>query len=378
MTDKTALVLSGGGARGAYQVGVLKGFSEILKDADIEPPFKILSGTSAGAINTAKLACTDLDFHSAVKELIHLWSNIDTDQVFKTELINFGKFGLGSLLGSTKKFNSLLDTAPLKKLIEDNCDFGNITKNLANDLYESVIVTANNYSRNVAVSFIQTAHRDHEKLIWKESRRQAEKVNIKADHILASAAIPMLFPPVHIHDEPYGDGCVRNSTPCSPSIRMGANKLFVIGVRSVKPETPMAPKNIHDASMVRILNTLLNAVLLDSVEQDVIRIQRINQLHDEAKESNPSFKAKNLKKIPALCISPSKDIGLLAREKAHHIPRILRMTLSAFGDLDEATEIISYLLFDGDFCKSLIQMGYEDSLNQKKEILAFLNDHSEL
>lgn len=382
MNKNTALVLSGGGARGAYQVGVLQGLSELLKKEKMPSPFRILSGTSAGAINTAKLASTEGDFHSAVTELVQLWSKIKTDQVFKADLISLNNLGLGALLGGRqKRFNSLLDTAPLKNLIEKNCNFNNIQGNLEKGLFDSVIITANNYSRNSAVSFVQTATRVNEKLLkWKEVRRKSVHAQLKADHILASSAIPMLFPPIQLNGEPYGDGCVRNNTPCSPSIRMGANKLLVIGVRSTSStgEAPLREdsKEIHEASMVRILNTLLNAVLLDSVEQDVQRIQRLNQLYDEATTSNPAFRAKTLKKIPAICISPSHDIGELARTKAHHVPRILRMTISAFGNLDEASELLSYLLFDSDFCQSLIAMGYKDCLDQKNEILNFLNEEA--
>jgi len=379
MSNNTALVLSGGGARGAYQVGVLQGISEILKKEKIEPPFRILSGTSAGAINTAKLASTTKDFHSAVAELVQLWAKIKTDQVFKTDIMSLNTLGLGALLGKKKTFNSLLDTSPLKNLIDKNCDFSNVQPNLEKGLFDSVIITANNYSRNSAVSFVQTASRVNESMLkWKEIRRRAVHSQLTSDHILASSAIPMLFPPIQINGEPYGDGCVRNSTPCSPSIRMGANKLLVIGVRSANSSggAPLKEdsKQIHEASMVRILNTLLNAVMLDSVEQDVHRIQRLNDLYDEATASNTHFKANTLKKIPAICISPSQDIGELARTKAHHIPRILRMTINAFGDLDEASELLSYLLFDSDFCNNLIAMGHRDCLNQKNEILKFLNE----
>lgn len=379
MSNNTALVLSGGGARGAYQVGVLQGLSEILKKEKIKPPFRILSGTSAGAINTAKLASTQTDFHTAVDELIQIWTHIKTDQVFKADIMSINKIGLSSLLGGKqKRFNSVLDTTPLRNLIEKNCDFSLVQANLDKGLFDTVIITANNYSRNSAVSFIQTAARVNEtKIKWKEVRRRAVYAEMKSDHILASSSIPMLFPPIQINGEPYGDGCVRNSTPCSPSIRMGANKLLVIGVRSnstTEKQMREETKLIHEVSMVRILNTLLNAVMLDSVEQDVQRIQRLNELHDEAVASNKSFKATKLRKIPAICISPSQDIGEIARHKAHHIPRILRMTINAFGELDEASELLSYLLFDADFCKSLISMGYEDCLKQKNEILNFLNE----
>ena len=377
MALKTGLVLSGGGARGAYQVGVLKGLNTILREMKITHPFQVLSGTSAGAINTAKLACAEQDFDKAVTDLEKLWTQIKSDQVFKTELMSFNKFSLGSLLSAPKKFNSILDTTPLKKLIEDHCRFTNIQKNLEKGLFDSIIITTNNYNRNKAISFIQSSSKENSNLsLWKESRRSAEFAQLSSSHVMASSAIPMLFPPIYLNGEPYGDGCVRNSTPCSPAIKMGAQKLFVIGVRTQNTAESLHhvgnhSKPIAEASMIRILNTLLNAVLLDSVEQDVQRIQRINELYDEAQINHSDFKSEKLKKIPALCISPSRDIGEIARQKAHHIPRILRMTISAFGELDEASEILSYLLFDSDFCTTLINMGYEDALSQKKEIINF-------
>lgn len=368
LNPKTALILSGGGARGAYQVGVLKGLAEILPEKKLSP-FRILSGVSAGAINCAKLASEIEHFNNAVEKLVYLWSKITTDQVFKTDFLSLNKFSLG--LFGEKKVNSLLETSPLQELIEKFCDFKKVSKNLEDEIIESFIITANNYDQSSAVSFVQT-HTHH--AIWKESRRQAVLSEIGSKHIMASSAIPMLFPPIQIGKDFYGDGCVRNSTPCSPAIRMGAEKLFVIGVRTQLDsekfkqwENQQAKKSAHTPSMIKILNTLLNAVLLDSVEQDVMRIERINRLARQVKNQSEN----GLKVIPALCISPSQDIGELARHHAHHLPRLIRMTISAFGSLDEASEIISYLLFQPDFCKALIGMGYQDALDSKDQIVAF-------
>ncbi len=378
MNQKISLVLSGGGARGAYQVGVLKAVAEILKPTSDDPPFKILSGSSAGAINTAKLATGSKNFSTATDDLIQLWSNIKSEQVFKTDLLSLNKFGLSALLSTTKKFNALLDTTPLKKLIEDNCQFDRIQTNLESGVYDSIIITANNYSSNTATSFIQSAARVNQELMfWKESRRKAVHAELKAEHIMASSAIPVLFPPINIQGQPHGDGCVRNNTPCSPSLRMGADKLFVIGVRTQSSADVVlnSEQKINtEASMVRIFNTLLNAVLLDSVEQDVQRIQRMNELVEEVKKIEPRFESKKIKIIPALCISPSVDIGEIARQKAHHMPRILRMSINAFGQLDEASEILSYLLFDKEFCKNLIDIGYSDALKQKTDIERFFHE----
>lgn len=373
--QKTALILSGGGARGAYQVGVLKGLAETLKSIGIENPFRILSGASAGAINTAQLAAATENFETAIEKLVYLWSSLTPEQVFKADVLSLNKFSISSLLGGGSKpslfsMNSLLDTSPLKKLIEKNCDFSQIQKNLDQRKYDSIIVTANNYIEGGAISFVQTPQVfDSEKLNWGDTRRKPIKTNLDSSHILASSAIPILFPPVLVGHEYYGDGCVRNNTPCSPSLRLGAQKLFVIGVRSQQRQTVLATSDkSHPVSMIRILNTLLNAVLLDSVEQDVQRIQRINQLVDGSKNNA------NLKKIPAICISPSRNIGEIARERSHKLPRILRLTISAFGDLSEASEILSYLMFESDFCKKLIEMGYEDALNSKKEIIQFFSE----
>lgn len=364
MASQTALILSGGGARGAYQVGVLKGLAEILKKEKVKDPFQILSGVSAGALNSAKLATEIENFDVAVEKLIHLWAQMTTEQVFKTDFLSLNKFSLG-LLGK-QKLNAVLDTSPLRNLIQQNCDFTKIQKNLDKKVLDSLIITANNYDLNSAVSFIQTNKKD---VAWDESRRHAELCNINSGHVMGSCAIPMLFPPIAINDNFFGDGCVRNNTPCSPAIRMGATKLFVIGVRSQMNSETMPTKKPLQPSLIRILNTLLNAVLLDSVEQDVLRIQRINELVELA--SSAAKQKNNLRRIEAICISPSQDIGEIARQQAHYLPRLLRMTISTFGHLDEASEILSYLLFNPQFCRRLIDMGYEDAKSSKSAIHKF-------
>jgi NTE family protein len=369
MSKKVALILSGGGARGAYQAGVLKGLAEILPEKK-ESPFQIISGVSAGAINSAKLAC-DLDsFANAVEKLNYLWSQIRHEQVFKSDILLLNKFSFGMLRGE-KNLDSLLDTSPLQDLIKKHCDFSKIKKNLDDKTFESLIITANNYLSGSAVSFVQTSNN---RLTWKESRRVAKLVEMNERHIMASSAIPILFPPIEIDRQYYGDGCVRNNTPCSPSIRMGADKLFVIGVRTqlgADAEQEIPQVNLRNPSFIRIFNTLLNAVLLDSVEQDVHRIQRINKFAGHLNPNTPNLDFKN---IPALCISPSQDIGQIARQHAHHLPRIIRMTLSTFGSLDEASEILSYLLFDSNFCRKLIEMGYNDAMVSRESISNFFEN----
>lgn len=383
MNKKTALILSGGGARGAYQVGVLKGLAEILKSQKIDHPFKILSGVSAGAINTAMLASSPDSFSTSVEKLSYMWSQINADQVYQMNLFSLNKISLTSLFtkGAKVKFNSLLDTEPLRKLLAEHIDFDQIEENVKSKKYESVIITANNYSDNAAVSFIDHNKKNSPSLKkWNDSRRIPEYTKILLDHVMASSAIPILFPPISIDGAEYGDGCVRNSTPCSPSLRMGADKLFVIGVRTQKPFEKISPdqnqsatQNSKHTSFITIMNTLLNAVLLDSVEQDVQRILRINELVRQVQTRQKSAEPpdSSLREIPALCISPSINIGELARHYAHRLPRIVRSSLNTFGSLDDAHEIISYLMFDSDFCKKLIAYGYDDAYNSEKEIHQF-------
>jgi NTE family protein len=388
---KTALILSGGGARGAYQVGVLKGVSEILSLNENEFPFKIISGSSAGAINTAHLACQDTNFNTSIEKLVYLWAQLTTDQVFKVNLFPGSSFSLKGLSGlgqmfNGRSFNALLDTSPLKKLIEDNCDFDNLKKNLSKKKFDSVLITANNYMKSRAETFVQSRlELGSSNLFWSETRRSALSTEINADHVMASSAIPLLFPPIKINSDAYSDGCVRNHTPCSPSIRMGAEKLFVIGVRpQLEPEyvvkaeaTETGESSQQTVSLIRVLNTLLNAVLLDSVEQDVQRIQRINELVELAHRNNsepPKASKVSLKKIPALCISPTVNIGEIARSQAHHLPRLLRMTIGALGDLNDANEIISYLMFEKSFCRKLIEIGYNDAFENKDSIVNFFED----
>jgi len=369
MSSKIALILSGGGARGAYQAGVLKGLAEILPDKK-NSPFKIISGVSAGAINGAKLACDIESFSNAIEKLIFLWSQITTDQVFKTDFLSMNKFSFGLLGNSEKKMDALLDTAPLLDFLNEHCDYKKIKKNMSSGIIDSLIITANNYTTGSATSFVQTSAA---KLNWKDSLKQASLAEINAHHVMASSAIPILFSPVKIDSQYYGDGCVRNNTPCSPALRMGADKIFVIGVRTkmtsvIKNRSEKQSLTDQAPSMVRIFNNLLNAVLLDSVEQDVNRIQKINKLLTLVDQSASQ---KLFKEIPALSISPTADIGELAREQAHHLPRLIRMTISALGSLDEASEILSYLLFEPHFCRKLIKIGYNDALNSKEQIENF-------
>ncbi|MGZ3743986.1 MAG: patatin-like phospholipase family protein [Pseudobdellovibrionaceae bacterium] len=371
-----ALVLSGGGARGAYQVGVLSAISDIAQASGIHEAFEIYSGVSAGAINASFLAAGADDFSASCKGLVDLWSQLTSNQVFYSDITSIGKIGfnwvksvsVGGITGATPG-QALLDTTPLFHLIKERLPFAKIQNNLDHGVLKALAITALDYQSSTAITFVQ-GQKDLPD--WERSRRKSEKTQISAEHVLASAAIPLLFPPVGVDRRFFGDGCVRNTAPCSSSIYLGATKLMIIGVRRQAPTAyeQRVLQNQKAPSVARVLNVLLNAVLLDGAELDVERLMKVNALIDQIPPGVHEGLA--YKKLDFVWISPSADIGEIAAQKHMKLPPIIRYLLKGLGSINEASEIVSYLLFDPSFCTQLIEIGYEDGMKQKEEIRKFL------
>lgn len=370
------LVLSGGGARAAYQAGVLSAIGDICTELKIAQPFQIYTGVSAGAINACVLTSQTGTFSDACKELINLWSNIKSEDVFVSNPISLAYEGLHWIadlsLGGIKKSTpgkSLVDTAPLKGLIEKHCSFDNIHKKIKAGDIHALGITALDYSNTNSVTFVQ----GHAQIPpWERVRRKSEGTEITADHLMASAAIPLLFPPININNNYYGDGSIRNLSPCAPAIFMGAEKILAIGVRSrkdmcysQKKETVIEPPNTS-----RILSVMLNAVMMDGIEIDIERIERINK--DMLHLNNQERKKLSIRSIDALWISPSRDLSTIAANRSKDLPRMIRYLLKGLGSLEEASEITSFLLFEQSFSKHLIELGYEDAMTQKNQLKKFL------
>jgi NTE family protein len=376
MGSNKAIVLSGGGARGAYQVGVLKAVSHIAKKNNITPKISIYTGISAGAINATCMASHADNFHEGVDKLVRLWSQITHDQVFTMDMAQLGRMVAQSLgeqlphLLGLEGGMGLLDTSPLKKLISDNVDFDAIDKHIENKELFAVALTATDYHASDSITFVQghpTAP------MWSKEKRISREATITAAHVLASSSIPLLFPPVGVGQRFYGDGSVRNTSPCAPSIYLGGDDLLVIGVRlrASTREDEVAAGSTAAPSVSRVLNILLNAVLLDGIEMDVERLLRMNKFVDAVPEK---FQGKlAYRHVDAMLISPSIDIGQLALLHAGRLPRVIRYMLKAMGKIEDASEITSYLLFEPKFCQTLIDVGYEDSLLVEEQILKFLS-----
>lgn len=372
---RKGLVLSGGGARGAYQVGVLLAIADILQAEGSTEGFDVYTGVSAGAINATFLAAGADNFTQAGKDLADLWGQLTSEQVFYSDMSSIGKIGfnwfrsvsVGAMTGSAPG-QALLDTAPLHQLLKDRLPFAKIQNNIDQGHLHALAITSLDYQTSTAITFVQ-GHKNTPS--WKKTRRHSEATQIQAEHVMASAAIPLLFPPVQVGERYFGDGCVRNTAPCSPSIYLGAEKILVIGVRmhGTSAYDKLILENHKAPSIGRVLNVLLNSVLLDGVEVDVERLARVNKLIDQIPE--PLQQDLVYKKIDHVWITPSMDIGAIAAEKQKKLPSLIRYLLKGLGTIEEASEIVSYLLFDPSFCTQLIEIGYEDGMKQKAQIQEF-------
>lgn len=370
---RLGVVLSGGGARGAYQSGVLLGVAEIAADKGLSHPIKIVTGVSAGAVNAASLVSSQADFADVALKLTRDWASITAEEVFKTDALSAGrlglKFALDAAIGafSSKKLaRSLLDTSPLGKYLQKNIPFDHIANTLKSGKIESLALTAMNYTNSHSMTFVQS----HDPApMWDRSRRRSVQASIGVEHVMGSGAIPLFFPPIPIGDDHFGDGCLRNTAPLSPAIHLGADRILVISVR--RPDHLAPPVQAHvEPSLARVAGVVLNALLMDAVEFDMERLARINQTVDLIPQATRS--SMQLRKLDYLWIRPSQDIGRIAVDLFHKLPGVIRYLVGGLGSQKEASELTSYLLFEPEFCGELARLGREDALQNRDAIEKFL------
>jgi NTE family protein len=370
---KVGLVLSGGGARGAYQAGVLRAIAEIRKASPECQPIKVITGVSAGAINAAYMASNaDSDYEASLK-LTEFWKTMTSDRVYRSDAVSLGRIALqwlwDTILGSFKsrtKARSLLDTRPLHELIK-TIKFDRIQQMIDQGHLEAFAVSALNYATAHSISFVQAREKIQ---MWTRARRRGEFANINADHVMASAALPLFFPSVGVNGEWFGDGSLRNTAPLSPAIHLGAGKLIVISVR--RPEDKAVyVKNNDEPSIARVLGVMLNALLMDAIDYDMERLTRINSTLEHVPVGTRT--ELNLRKVEHLWIRPSEDIGFLASGQFKKLPGIMRYLMSGLGSSKESSELTSYLLFDPDYCGKLVDLGYRDGMAMQDEIRQFLS-----
>ncbi|GAB59379.1 NTE family protein [Rheinheimera nanhaiensis E407-8] len=367
---KTALLLTGGGARAAYQVGVLKAIAQQYPRSS-KLPFQIISGTSAGAINGAAMACYASCFHLGVKKLEWIWRNFHTNQVYYSDYIRVfrqllrGIFSAFQADYANKQPVSLFDNKPLKQLLTKVLDLKRIDRNIMGGYLSSVSVTASCYNNGDSISFFQSDSAQE----WRRAKRCGQRTLLGVHHLMASAAIPLVFPSVRIHQQYFGDGSVNQLAPLSAPIHLGADKILIVGVADPRKNEP-SQRMLHHPDLATIAGHLLDTVFTDTLNSDLERMQRVNNTINTMTEHGVPT---NLKPINSLLINPSQNFGQLASEHFLSLPLAVRTMLRITGIRQHSdSSLASYLLFEQDYTRRLIQLGYDDAMAQMDAIMAFL------
>ena len=369
------LVLTGGGARAAYQVGALRALAELFGNGPL--PFPVVCGVSAGAINGSSLAAEADDFPRAVKHLTDTWLSLTPEHVYRTDALSLVSIGSGWFRGLTaggtqppRRYNHLLDTSPLRELLGREIPFEAIRENVARGLVRGVAISATNYETGTSVTFFDGAP---EMKPWARSRRMGVKTAITLDQVMASAAIPIFFPPVQVGGSWFGDGGVRLTAPMSPALHLGADRVLVIGIRH--PRTAEETVVINEAAqrddlpLSQILGVLMNAVFLDSLEPDIERVERVTEMLDTIQRPADS----HLRPVHILLLQPSQDLAALASDQVMRFPRTLRFLLKGLGVSQKGgSDLLSYLAFEQQYIERLVTLGYEDTRARFEEIREFV------
>ncbi len=387
---KTGLLLTGGGARAAYQVGVLEAIADIRKAAGAinEPnPFPIITGTSAGAVNAAALACGADDFDGTVRQIVDLWKNFHAEQVYRSDFIGVMRSGatwmsllsLGWLVAKWRRIKprSLLDNSPLKKLLTRMVPLQRLPYLIRKGHMQALAVTASSYSTGEHITFFQS---DKRLLPWVRSQRRAVRDRITHAHLLASSAIPFIFPAVALpmagSTEYFGDGSMRQSAPAAAAIHLGATRILVVGAgRMTEPQTTPNRHTFNtEPSLAEIAGHALSNIFLDALALDVERVHRINLTLSLIPSEARSASA--LRLVELLLIAPSERLDEIAARHIGSLPPAVRTMLGAIGVSSNAKDtkgaaLASYLLFEKGYTQELMALGYADAQKQSAEVCAF-------
>ncbi|MCO5144224.1 MAG: patatin-like phospholipase family protein, partial [Oligoflexia bacterium] len=354
-----------------YQAGVLKYIGENFPQAH----FSILTGSSSGAINVAGLASLKGELSIAGPKIAELWSSLETQQVFRTDIASLSKIGskwlydlmLGGVRGKPKG-NSLLDTSPLKKLLDQIFDKDAIQEALDEKYLKHVAVSATEVNTGSLVTFVQS----NDVKLWTRARRRSIATDMKVDHIMASAAIPLLFPSVLINKRQYVDGCIRSTSPLGVATRLGALKIMAIGVRRHYSQRVIEEPSRNEPvpTPAELAALIMNSMFAEALDSDVEHLERLNSFLPDKQQGSFS-----LKKIELLAIRPSEDVGKLANKFEKEAPTLIRFLLRGIGsEKGDSSDILSYLLFEPKFLSALVELGYKDAKEKHEEIEKFFSE----
>jgi len=376
------LVVTGGGARGAYQAGVLKRIGEIKRVQTHGNPFPIIGGASAGAINGSALAVGSDDFALATQVIARLWSELKPSDVFRCDLLSQTRTSLawildlsfGGIVGGGNA-RSLLDATPLRRYLNKHLDCDRIQDNIKRGHVYALAISATNYNSGKSYLFIQ-GRKGHP--MWNRSRRVTLATKITVDHVCASAAIPLVFQPVRLKIPRgtafFGDGCVRLQQPLSPVIRLGADRVFAIGVRCENLEHQVETANGKDPSLAQVMGLIFNVMFLDHLATDIEHLERLNELLGNGHISESGVDGcERMRPLTQLLMTPSVDLGQLAEQHQRDMPYLIQYFVNGLArDAASCSDLSSYLLFTSNYTRALIDLGYDDASQRIDEVESFL------
>ena len=369
--SKTGLILTGGGARAAYQVGVIKAVRELLPMPE-RNPFHIVCGTSAGAINAAALAAFADNFDAGVQNLLEVWENFRAFHVYRSDpfgvVAKSAAHWLSAMLRVQRSGTiSLLDSAPLADMLRRSLDLGRIQENIDSGAIYAVSITCSGYSSGQSVSFYQGGPGV---VAWERTQRVGCATALRVEHLMASSALPLIFPAVKINREYFGDGSMRQISPISAALHLGADRVLVIGPGRQRIEPPRVRSDTYP-TLAQIAGHAPNSIFLDSLYVDIERLERIN--HTISLIPPDKAAGMPLRKVDVLVMSPSQQISRIATRYLSELPRSVRFMLRGMGAMNRnGSNLASYLLFERGFCRALIDLGYQDTMVRRAEMLEFL------
>lgn len=377
-----AIVLGGGGARAAYQVGSLRFIAREIPDLQVP----IVTGTSAGAINAVHLASHPGPFGESVESLTELWRRLTVDQVFRSEgmflLRTILRWGLRLVSGGRrigKSPRGMVDTDPLRAFLSDALEvefdgrIPGIGQNIAEGRLRALAVTSTNYGTGQSITWVQGETRSG---LWQRAHRRGVESEISLDHLMASAALPLFFPAIQIGDEWHGDGGVRQTAPLSPALHLGAQRIFAVSTRFLPPRREAQISMIDGyPPPAQVAGILLNAVFLDALEADATNLQRLNDLLERL----PADERGVLRPVEQLTIRPSRNLGEIAGDYEARLPQPFRFLERGLGTMETSSpDSLSMLMFQPEYLDALMALGERDAEARGDEILAFVGETSEV